>query len=66
MHANNAITKKPMTADATLMNPKENIIALKACMNAMHSLSWADLQAGDWSWLVPFCVLLMMGCAQMR
>jgi len=29
MHANNAITKKPMTADATLMNPKENIIALK-------------------------------------
>mmetsp|Transcript_30328 Transcript_30328/g.70760 ORF Transcript_30328/g.70760 Transcript_30328/m.70760 type:complete len:1710 (-) Transcript_30328:179-5308(-) len=29
MHANNAVNKRPMKADATLMNPKDNIIALK-------------------------------------
>lgn len=30
MHNNNSVNKRPMKADATLMNPAENIIALKA------------------------------------
>mmetsp|Transcript_39448 Transcript_39448/g.98764 ORF Transcript_39448/g.98764 Transcript_39448/m.98764 type:complete len:1743 (+) Transcript_39448:183-5411(+) len=29
MHANNSINRKPMKAEASLMNPKDNIIALK-------------------------------------
>ena len=29
MHNNNAVTKKPMKAEATLMNTADNIIALK-------------------------------------
>jgi len=29
MHANNAVTRRPMKADATLQNPAENILALR-------------------------------------
>ena len=36
MHNNNSVTKKPMKAEATLMNTVDNIIALKGMLDFTH------------------------------
>ncbi|OLQ05934.1 Clathrin heavy chain [Symbiodinium microadriaticum] len=47
MHNNNAVSKRPMKAEATLMNPADNIIALKATDvgKAMHGLAVSCYEA---------------------
>lgn len=38
MHNNNTVTKKPMKAEATLMNTVDNVIALKGMYRVMFDL----------------------------
>jgi clathrin heavy chain len=38
MHNNNTVTKKPMKAEATLMNTVDNVIALKGMFRMMFDL----------------------------
>ncbi|CAE7493273.1 Cltc [Symbiodinium natans] len=77
MHNNNAINKRPMKAEATLMNPADNIIALKAATEgqAGHFVQIFNLDSKEklgvyqcpeqivfWRWLAPR--LLALICAQ--
>lgn len=77
MHNNNAVNKRPMKAEATLMNPQDNIIALKAATEGQpgHFVQIFNLdtkeklgvyqcpeQIAFWRWLAPRMLALV--CAQ--
>ncbi|CAK9081915.1 Clathrin heavy chain 1 [Durusdinium trenchii] len=77
MHNNNAVNKRPMKAEATLMNPQDNIIALKAASEGQpgHFVQIFNLDTKEklgvyqcpeqivfWRWLAPRMLALV--CAQ--
>jgi len=77
MHNNNAVNKRPMKAEATLMNPQDNIIALKAATEGQpgHFVQIFNLDTKEklgvyqcpeqivfWRWLAPRMLALV--CAQ--
>jgi len=74
MHNNNTVNKRPMKAEATLMNPAENIIALKGSQEgqAGHFVQVFNLDSKEklgvyqspesivfWKWLTPRMLALI-------